>query len=39
MSGPHLDQAQRDRLDDLSLVGAEGIGSGGAVSAEAVTAS
>ena len=39
-TGPHLDQVARDRLDDTGLAYAEHLdGSGGAFSAEAVTAS
>lgn len=39
MTGPHIDQDSRDRLDDFSLTDADVIESDGAMHAEAVTAS
>jgi hypothetical protein len=39
ITGPHVDQGSRDRLDDFSLVDVDVIGSAGAMHAEAVTPS
>ena len=39
ITGPHVDQDSRDRLDDSALTDADTIGSHGASSAEAVMAS
>ena len=39
ITGPHVDQSSRDRLDDFALTDAEIICSDGAIHAEAVTAS
>lgn len=38
MIGPHVDQGERDRLDDFVLTDTEVIGAGEASHAEAVTA-